>query len=97
MSPSGAELLRQVKSRIEEVDPSEVDRLLDEGVAIVDVREQRGVRRRAPSGRPNVPRGHLESRIEGAVPDRSTQVDPVLRLGQPLGLRRAHAPGGHGL
>ena len=39
MSPSGAELLRQVKSQIEEVDPSEVKELLQEGVAIVDVRE----------------------------------------------------------
>ena len=39
MSPSGAELLRQVKSQIDEVDPSEVKELIDEGVAIVDVRE----------------------------------------------------------
>ena len=39
MSPSGAELLRQVKSQIDEVDPSEVNELLHEGVAIVDVRE----------------------------------------------------------
>ena len=39
MSPSGAELLRQVKSQIEEVDPSEVNELIDEGVAVVDVRE----------------------------------------------------------
>ena len=39
MSPSGAELLRQVKSQIEEVDPAEVNELIDEGVAIVDVRE----------------------------------------------------------
>ena len=39
MSPSGAELLRQVKSQIEEVDPSEVNELIDEGVAIIDVRE----------------------------------------------------------
>ena len=31
MSPSGAELLRQVKSQIEEVDPSEVKELIDEG------------------------------------------------------------------
>ena len=37
--PSGAELLRQVKSQIEEVDPSEVAELMHEGVAIIDVRE----------------------------------------------------------
>ncbi|MEA2335613.1 MAG: hypothetical protein QOG40_2103, partial [Solirubrobacteraceae bacterium] len=29
MSPSGAELLRQVKSQIEEVDPAEVAELID--------------------------------------------------------------------
>ena len=29
MSPSGPELLRQVKSQIEEVDPSEVKELID--------------------------------------------------------------------
>ena len=39
MSPSGPELLRQVKSQIEEVDPAEVHELMDEGVTIVDVRE----------------------------------------------------------
>ncbi len=38
MSTSGAELLRQVKSKIAEVDPSEVNELIDEGVTIVDVR-----------------------------------------------------------
>ena len=39
MSPSGPELLRTIKSQIEEVDPAEVAELIDEGVAVVDVRE----------------------------------------------------------
>ena len=39
MSPSGAELLRQIKSRIEEIDPSKVHELIDEGVALIDVRD----------------------------------------------------------
>ena len=57
MSPSGAELLRQVKSQIDEVDPSEVNELIDEGVAIVDVRESRRVRRPATCpGAKHVPR-----------------------------------------
>jgi sulfur-carrier protein adenylyltransferase/sulfurtransferase len=74
MTPSGPELLRQVKSQIEEVDPSEVKELLDEGVAIVDVRGSEEFATGHLPGAKNVPRGHLESRIEAAVPDRGTQV-----------------------
>ena len=39
MSPSGAELIRQVKSQITEIDPGAVHELVGNGVAIVDVRE----------------------------------------------------------
>jgi molybdopterin/thiamine biosynthesis adenylyltransferase/rhodanese-related sulfurtransferase len=74
MNPSGAELLRQVKSQIDEVDPAEVKELLDEGVAIIDVRETEEFARGHLPGARHVPRGHLESRIEGVVPDRATQV-----------------------
>ena len=74
MSPSGAELLRQVKSQIEEVDPSEVKELLQEGVAIVDVRETDEFAAGHIPGAKHVPRSYLESRIEAAVPDRATQV-----------------------
>jgi sulfur-carrier protein adenylyltransferase/sulfurtransferase len=74
MSPSGPELLRQVKSQIEEVDPSEVNELIDEGVAVIDVRETEEYAAGHLPGAKHVPRGFLESRIEGVVPDRSTQV-----------------------
>ena len=37
MSPSGAEFVKQVKSQIQEVDPSEVQPLLGNGVPIIDV------------------------------------------------------------
>ncbi len=74
MSPSGAELLRQVKSQIEEVDPSEVRELIDEGAVIVDVRETDEFAAGHLPGAKHVPRSYLETRIEGAVPDRSTQV-----------------------
>ena len=74
MSPSGAELLRQVKSQIDEVDPSEVNELIDEGVAIVDVRELEEYSSGHLPGAKHVPRSYLETRIEGVVPDRSTQV-----------------------
>ena len=74
MSPSGAELLRQVKSQIEEVDPAEVAELIDEGVTVVDVRETDEFAAGHLPGAKHVPRSYLESRIEGVVPDRSTQV-----------------------
>jgi molybdopterin/thiamine biosynthesis adenylyltransferase/rhodanese-related sulfurtransferase len=74
MSPSGPELLRQVKSQIEEVDPSEVKELIDEGVAIIDVRETEEWDAGHLPGAKHVPRSYLESRIEGVVPDRSTQI-----------------------
>ncbi len=74
MSTSSAELLRQIKSQIEEIDPSEVHELLDEGVVIVDVRGSEEAATGHLPGAKLVPRGHLESRIEGAVPDRSATV-----------------------
>ncbi len=74
MSPSGAELLRQVKSQIDEVDPSEVKELIDEGVAVVDVRESEEFAAGHLPGAKHVPRSYLETRIEALVPDRSTQV-----------------------
>jgi molybdopterin/thiamine biosynthesis adenylyltransferase/rhodanese-related sulfurtransferase len=74
MSPSGAELLRQVKSRIEEVDPSEVNELIHEGATVIDVRETEEYAAGHLPGAKHVPRAYLESRIEGVVPDRSTQV-----------------------
>ncbi|HEV2973652.1 MAG TPA: molybdopterin-synthase adenylyltransferase MoeB [Solirubrobacteraceae bacterium] len=74
MSPSGAELLRQVKSQIEEVDPAEVNELMHEGVAIIDVRETDEFAAGHLPGAKHVPRSYLETRIEGVVPDRSSQV-----------------------
>jgi molybdopterin/thiamine biosynthesis adenylyltransferase/rhodanese-related sulfurtransferase len=74
MSPSSADLLRQVKSEIDEVDPSEVNELLQEGVAIIDVRETEELVSGVLPGAKHVPRSYLETRIEGIVPDRSAHV-----------------------
>jgi sulfur-carrier protein adenylyltransferase/sulfurtransferase len=74
MSPSSADLLRQVKSEIQEVDPSEVKELLQEGVAIIDVRETEELASGVLPGAKHVPRSYLETRIEGIVPDRSSHV-----------------------
>jgi molybdopterin/thiamine biosynthesis adenylyltransferase/rhodanese-related sulfurtransferase len=74
MSTSSAELLRQIKSQIEEIDPAEVKELLDEGVVIVDVRGTEEAAIGHLPGAKLIPRGHLEQRIEAAVPDRSANV-----------------------
>ncbi len=74
MSPSGAELLREIKNRIDEVDPSLVHEQMNNGATIVDVRETEEFAQGHIPGAKHVPRGYLESRIEGAVPDRSRHV-----------------------
>ncbi|HEX8123868.1 MAG TPA: molybdopterin-synthase adenylyltransferase MoeB [Solirubrobacteraceae bacterium] len=74
MTPSGAEFIRQVKSQIDEVDPADVKPVLGNGAVIVDVRETEEVAQGKIPGAVHVPRGHLESRIEGAAPDRGQRV-----------------------
>jgi molybdopterin/thiamine biosynthesis adenylyltransferase/rhodanese-related sulfurtransferase len=72
--PSGAEFIKQVKSQIDEVDPSVVHELLHDGVVIVDVRESDEWDQGHLPGAKHVPRGYLEQRIEGAAPDRDQRV-----------------------
>jgi molybdopterin/thiamine biosynthesis adenylyltransferase/rhodanese-related sulfurtransferase len=75
MSPSGAEYIKQVKAEIDEVDPSAVSEILGaDGVVIIDVRESDEWDAGHIPGAKFVTRGHLESRIEGAAPDRSQRV-----------------------
>ncbi len=74
MSPSGAEILRQIKSTIDEVDPGEVRDRLAHGAIVVDVREAEEWAGGHIPGAIHVPRSTLESRIEGAAPDRSVPV-----------------------
>ena len=74
MSPSGAEVLRQIKTRIDEVDPAAVREQVGNGAVIVDVREPEEWGAGHIPGAVHVPKSYLESRIEGAVPDRSGHV-----------------------
>src|ERR671914_97654 len=75
---SGAELIRQVKEQIREVDPREVHEISangsGNGAVIVDVREQHEFEESHLPGAVHVPRGHLESRIEGSAPDKDAHV-----------------------
>jgi molybdopterin/thiamine biosynthesis adenylyltransferase/rhodanese-related sulfurtransferase len=73
--PTYRELLAQTKSEIEEIGAARArDLLASDSYAIVDVRERAEWDEGHIPGAVHIPRGNLESRIEGAVPDRSTPV-----------------------
>jgi molybdopterin/thiamine biosynthesis adenylyltransferase/rhodanese-related sulfurtransferase len=82
MSPSGAEVIRQIKQQVEEVDPAEVSEHLGNGVTLIDVRESEEWDRGHIPGAKHVPRGYLESRIEGAQPDRDARIVLYCASGQ---------------
>jgi molybdopterin/thiamine biosynthesis adenylyltransferase/rhodanese-related sulfurtransferase len=83
MSPSGADFIRQIRSQVDEVDPAEVSEHLGNGIVVVDVRETEEWDAGHIPGAKHVPRGYLESRIEGAVgADRDQRVILYCASGQ---------------
>src|SRR3954465_6273000 len=89
MSPSGAEVIRQIRSQIDGVDPSEVRAALTSNgngnghVVLLDVRETEEWDAGHIPGAKHVPRGYLESRVEGAIgADRSQKVVIYCASGQ---------------
>jgi molybdopterin/thiamine biosynthesis adenylyltransferase/rhodanese-related sulfurtransferase len=83
MSPSGAEVIRQIKSQVEEIDPAQVSEHLGNGIVLVDVRESGEWDAGHIPGAKHVPRGYLESRVEGAAgADRSQRIVVYCASGQ---------------
>jgi molybdopterin/thiamine biosynthesis adenylyltransferase/rhodanese-related sulfurtransferase len=82
MSPSGAEVLRQIKDRIDEVDPGAVREQLQTEALVVDVRQDEEWSTGHIPGARHVPKSHLESRIEGVAPDKSQPVILYCASGQ---------------
>jgi molybdopterin/thiamine biosynthesis adenylyltransferase/rhodanese-related sulfurtransferase len=70
------DLLKQVKTEVDEVDPPRAAALLDtaEAPTLIDVRERDEWEEGKIPGAIHVPRGNLESRIEAAVADRDTPI-----------------------
>jgi len=66
------ELLQQAKAGIREVDPQGGGRLIEQGWTVLDVREPDEFEQGAIPGSVHIPRGQLESNVEGRIPDRST-------------------------
>ena len=71
--PTYRDLLAQVKTEIDELGAAEA-RERQGSAVFVDVREREEWEEGAVPGAVHVPRGQLESRIEGLVPDRATEL-----------------------
>ena len=73
--PTFRDLLKQTKAEIREIEPAEADeRRRQPDVVLLDVREAEEFEEGAVPGAVFVPRGHLESQVEGRIPDKSTPV-----------------------
>src|SRR6201991_198941 len=82
MSPSGAEVIRRIRSQIAELDPSEV-KALNGNAVLLDVREADEWDAGHIAGAKHIPRGYLESRVEGVIgSDRAQKVVVYCASGQ---------------
>jgi sulfur-carrier protein adenylyltransferase/sulfurtransferase len=69
------DLLRETKSRIREVDTAEAATELEQaGTVVLDVREPDEYEQGALPGAVHIPRGHLESQVEGRIPDHAAHI-----------------------
>src|SRR5918911_4046450 len=86
--PTGSELIRQIREQIREVDPREVHDAIASSNGngrvplVIDVREQHEFEESHLPGAIHVPRGHLESRIEGRAGDKSQPIILYCQSGQ---------------
>lgn len=71
---SAAELMAEIKTQVEEVEPIDVADGLIEDAVIVDVREDPELAGGVIPGSAHIPRSFLEQRIENAAPDRDKPV-----------------------
>jgi molybdopterin/thiamine biosynthesis adenylyltransferase/rhodanese-related sulfurtransferase len=68
------DLLKAAKSEITEVDTAGAADLIDDGWAVLDVREPDEFDAGAIPGALHIPRGHLESQVEGRLTDKTKPV-----------------------
>jgi molybdopterin/thiamine biosynthesis adenylyltransferase/rhodanese-related sulfurtransferase len=75
---TGQDLMKQAKEQVKQVDPKEVHEIFSNGsrngTVLVDVREQTEFDQAHIPGALHVPKSYLETRIEGAVPDKDARV-----------------------
>src|SRR4051795_9633255 len=69
------EILQQTKKQIREIDTAAADELRSQpNVVVLDVREPDEYDQGAVPGALHIPRGHLESQVEGKIIDKSASV-----------------------
>jgi sulfur-carrier protein adenylyltransferase/sulfurtransferase len=68
------EMLAEAKSAIREVDPADAEQEIAEGAVVLDVREPDEYEQGALAGAIHIPRGTLETSVEGRIPDKSAHV-----------------------
>lgn len=68
------DLLKQAKAEIREVDPAGAEALIEGGALLLDVREPDEFEQGAVPGSIHIPRGHLESQVEGRITDRDRSI-----------------------
>jgi len=76
MAKSYQEMLKEIKTQIEEVTVNQVHGMINngDGIVLLDVREKDEWREGYIEGAVNVTRGMLEMQVERAVPDKSSRV-----------------------
>src|ERR1700722_2038380 len=73
--PNFRDLLRDTKSRLREVDTAgAAQQVAQPGVVVLDVREADEYEQGALPGAVHIPRGFLESQVEGKVSDRDAHI-----------------------
>jgi molybdopterin/thiamine biosynthesis adenylyltransferase len=72
--PTFRDLLTQAKSEIREVEPAEAEAMVAAGAVLLDVREADEFEQGAVPGSVFLPRGHLESQVEGKLHDKARPV-----------------------
>jgi molybdopterin/thiamine biosynthesis adenylyltransferase/rhodanese-related sulfurtransferase len=73
--PSFRDLLKSTRERIREVDTSGAAvEVAGAGTVVLDVREPDEYEQGALPGAVHIPRGHLESQVEGRIPDRDAHI-----------------------
>lgn len=74
MAKTSKNILDEARKEIKQIDIDEARRMLDQGAAIIDVRESDEWRQGHIPQAIGIPRGFLEIRVEEKVPDRKTPV-----------------------
>jgi molybdopterin/thiamine biosynthesis adenylyltransferase/rhodanese-related sulfurtransferase len=73
--PSFRDLLKETKARIREVDTAgAAEEVAKAGTVVLDVREPDEYEQGALPGAVHIPRGHLESQVEGRITDRDAPI-----------------------